>query len=323
MAEQRDVQLRRIDFKFGTLEDDLGPPLSHETAFHRFRGLPTLVASPHTPFWLKETIYGSPEAEALCGFLPGPRRCALLRIERGGGDVSGVAICRDDAAFAKTLANTIATTQLRFFPASDGDVADLVSSSSEEVEDLDSDDSCGEPPASVAAKMACRRSSAVCFDDPAALPACPEDPEDVQGWLSWRGFAMIAEPTVRLSTLETCFRGLSAFVASPTFPHDVRTTRFGTADCRARCLEAREANEGLTAIVGLDRYYPAWIAICGRSQSRPLDVRGLMNYVYSQEAMKPQEDERQWIERRIGSCECEDLSSYIRRWWPSRRGKEA
>ena len=140
---------------------------------------------------------------------------------------------------------------------------------------------------------------------PSGLSA--EDPKDVEGWFSLRYLTLAAGPMMRLSTLE---------IVSPTFPHEVRTSRFGSAACRAWCLEARRAaSDGLTAIVGSDRHYPTWIAICGRSKSRPLDRGGLCDFVYDQEAAKPHEDERHWIEHRLGSCE--DLTSYVQHWRPS------
>ena len=142
-----------------------------------------------------------------------------------------------------------------------------------------------------------------------------DDPADVDGWIKFEFLNMHMESKIRLSTAEACFRGLSAMVVSPTFPFRVQTARFGSAECRAWCLEARAKTGGLTVILGLDRAYPTWIAICGRREDAQSNQRGMHDYIYGQDWIThPLKDERSWIKSRLGD---EGASSYMKRWWPA------
>ena len=322
--------LHRLCCKYGTLADDLGPPLSQEAALSRFSGAATLVASPLSPFWLEETVYGTAEADALCALFGTERLHVLVNLDRGS--VRSIAICHDDVAFLQRLAHVIASTSLRSFPGrnrawpsessseSDGD--------SHASQDYDSDasaDACVE-----FHNLSPEKQRALLGKTSEKPPTCEleaelahgsvqvessHDPADVEGWVSFEGFSIHMGPKIRLSVAEACFRGLPVMIRSLEFPYRVRSTRFGSAECRAWCLEVRAKTGGLSAILGLDRAYPTWIAIYGRSDGKPLTHQGMCDYIFRQEGTQRHlEDERVWIDRRVGGAE---MSAYVRRWWPA------
>ena len=80
--------LHRMCCKYGTFADDLGPPLSQEAALSRFSGAATLVASPLSPFWLEDVVYGTAAADALCALLGTERLHLIVNLERGSVQAS-------------------------------------------------------------------------------------------------------------------------------------------------------------------------------------------------------------------------------------------
>ena len=281
----------------GGFQDDLGPPVSREAALRRFAGVPTILASPFSPYWVEETTYGTERCEALQDLVGTERQHALVRFAHGA--VASLAICCDDVDFLQRFALAIASTNLKNFP----EPARQVSSGWDASEPREDEARRG-------GAGPCRFGAAA-----AEGKKLDDDPKDVEGWMRLGPLMHRMAPMIRLGAAEACFRGLNAWVVAPHFPYRVRRTSFGTAECRAWCEEARAEAGGLTVIVGLDRAYPTWIAVCGRSARGLSHRRGLHDYVSREDwAARPLDDERAWIERRMAD---EYATTYVKRWWPA------